>query len=418
MLGGFIITFIRKDNETEEELIYRICKQKDMIGTWQDVADILNDLLGYQYTESRYRKQWQGFNRLLASNIRSIQEDVKPYKSDDENDINAKIKQLQIERRKVQTEKVEYNRYLREEARDELILEKIRQAIAEEYVPAIDFSNRTLTLHNTEKVGILCFGDEHYGTEFCIKGLHNEIINAYSPEIFEQRMKKLLDKTIDIIEKEELTTISIYSMGDFIDGIIRTKQLLTLRYGVIESTIRYAKFIVNWLNTLTQYVTVNFQMTNGNHSQLRMLSYDKGTFEKENMGIVVKEFIKILMADNLRFNFIENPTGFIYENIYGYNFMGIHGEVKGMEKALKDFSISYNTQIDYLIAGHFHHSKTEEVGINKEVINVPSVIGIDEYGLSINKTSNPAATFLVVSREGIDCRYNINLSERKREEYL
>ncbi|MEG1353689.1 MAG: hypothetical protein RR255_00195 [Bacilli bacterium] len=29
------------ENESDEELIYRICSEKDIIGSWQDVGDIL-----------------------------------------------------------------------------------------------------------------------------------------------------------------------------------------------------------------------------------------------------------------------------------------------------------------------------------------------------------------------------------------
>ena len=41
--------------ETDEELIYRICSEKETIGSWQDVANILNKLLNQEYTESKYR---------------------------------------------------------------------------------------------------------------------------------------------------------------------------------------------------------------------------------------------------------------------------------------------------------------------------------------------------------------------------
>ena len=47
----------RLENESDEELIYRVCKDKDIIGSWQNVADILNKLLNQDYTECQYRKQ-------------------------------------------------------------------------------------------------------------------------------------------------------------------------------------------------------------------------------------------------------------------------------------------------------------------------------------------------------------------------
>jgi hypothetical protein len=66
-----IMKYQRYENESDEELIYRVCKDKDLIGTWTDVADILNELLGQEYTESKYRKRKKdksdGENKLAVS---------------------------------------------------------------------------------------------------------------------------------------------------------------------------------------------------------------------------------------------------------------------------------------------------------------------------------------------------------------
>lgn len=286
------------------------------------------------------------------------------------------LNQIKKERYKLQTEKLELNRWLRENARDELIVEHICQAVAE--LEPLDIP-APIFVENNHRAGILIFGDEHYGTEFTIRGLSNEVINAYSPEIFE-------------------------------DGLLRVKQLMQLRYGVVESTVRYAEFIVNWLNELSKYVQVEFQTTSGNHSELRMLGQPKGTFTQENMALVVNAMIRTRLSENPNFTFIENPTGLIYAEILGYQVCGIHGEVKSMEQAIKDFSQKYRVQLDFLIAGHKHHAKSETVGINQEVINVPSIIGVDDFSMSINKTSNAGATFLVLEHgRGKTIEYAIKL---------
>ena len=49
----------RNAGETDEQLIYRVCSLKDSIGTWQDVADIINNIIGKEYDESVYRKKYQ-----------------------------------------------------------------------------------------------------------------------------------------------------------------------------------------------------------------------------------------------------------------------------------------------------------------------------------------------------------------------
>ena len=308
---------------------------------------------------------------------------------------------------KVQTEKLELNRWLRENARDELIVEHICQAVAQ--LKPLVIPDPIYT-ELSDREGVLLFGDEHYGTEFEIRGLSNEVINSYSPEIFENRMWNLLDQTISIVRKEGFSRIHVFSLGDFEDGLLRVKQLMQLRYGVVEGTVRYADFISNWLNELSKYVEVEFQTTNGNHTELRMLGQPKGTFTKENMSLVVEAIITTRLVNNPNFTFTKNPTGYIYADILGYKLLGIHGEVKSMEQAIKDFSQIYRVQLDFLIAGHKHHSRSETVGINQEVINVPSIIGVDDYSLSIHKTSNAGATFLVFEKgKGKSIEYAIKL---------
>ena len=185
---------------------------------------------------------------------------------------------------------------------------------------------------------------------------------------------------------------------------------MQLRYGVVEGTVRYADFISHWLNELSKHVGVKFQTTTGNHTELRMLGQPKGTFTKENMSLVVDAIITTRLANNPNFIFTKNPTGYIYADIVGYKLLGIHGEVKSMEQAIKDFSQMYRVQLDFLIAGHKHHSRSETIGINQEVINVPSIIGVDDYSLSIHKTSNAGATFLVFEKgKGKIIEYAIKL---------
>ena len=82
-----------------------------------------------------------------------------------------------------------------------------------------------------------------------------------------------------------------------------------------------------------------------------------------------------------------------------------------MTRAINDFSRMYGVSIDYLIAGHLHHSKSETVGVNQECINVPSVVGCDSYSLSLNKTSNAGATLLVFEETaGKIIEYSVKLN--------
>lgn len=360
---------------------------------WQDIADLRTEYTGKDEHHDTIRKGAKLFYEYLEAGwIKNPAESSAATPSE----ATIQMRELQKERYKIQTEKLELNRWLRENARDELIVEHICQAVEKLEPLVIPDPIHTELL---DREGVLLFGDEHYGTEFEIRGLHNEIINSYSPEIFESRMWNLLDQIVSIVRKEGFSQIHVFSMGDFEDGLLRVKQLMQLRYGVVEGTVRYADFISHWLNELSKHVGVKFQITTGNHTELRMLGQPKGTFTKENMSLVVDAIITTRLANNPNFIFTKNPTGYIYADIVGYKLLGIHGEVKSMEQAIKDFSQMYRVQLDFLIAGHKHHSRSETIGINQEVINVPSIIGVDDYSLSIHKTSNAGATLLVFEKE-------------------
>lgn len=392
----------KKPNENDDQFIRRICAMKETIGTWQDVADILNTALNTKYGESKWRKDYAHFvkcSQVLESELENSEHLAK---------IREERRELEKERKKLQTEKIEYNKYLREEARDEMI----REAIIDEIRNGHQFSapKRVFGYADSERSACLCIADAHYGTEFKILGLHGEVLNEYSPEVFEERMHDLFNQVLDIVEKENIDVLRIYSLGDEIDGILRVGQLMKLRYGVVESSVRYANYMATWLNELSKYVHIKYQSTYGNHTELRMLGEKKGTFKDDNTGLFIKEIIKTKLENNPNFEMIENPTGLIFDNVSGFNVLGIHGETKSLANAIKDFSNTYNTNIDILVGGHMHHMNEETVGINRDVIGVPSIIGIDDFSMKLNKTSNPGATlFFVEDKHGVVQEYRIKL---------
>lgn len=403
-----ISDFTRLENENYNAYIWRLDNliQSGKYKNWREITPMVNKEL-FGDDESQYRDE--SAYRKACKYARDFK-DAGIFNSDEEylKELQIQKRELQKERKKLQAEKLEYNKWLREDARDELIMEKICNSINN--LEPMDIPTYIEPKHNIRGF-VLAYGDEHFGVEYELKGLFGDIINSYSPEIFEERMWDLFNQVVEIIQKENIDTLNVFNMGDFNDGILRVSQLMKLRYGVIDGTIKYADFISNWLNELSKYVRIKYQSTNGNHSELRMLGQPKGTFTEDNMGKVVSEFIKIRLKDNPNFTYIENPTGFIYAQVACNTILGIHGEVKNMKTAIDEFSRIYNVPIQYLLAGHLHHNKTEEIGVNNEVINVGSIIGIDDYSLSLRKTANASAKLLIFEQnKGKICEYTLKLN--------
>lgn len=401
----------RKHNEKEEEYIWRLGQMKDSgridLG-WVEIAHLINkefreDESEYQ-NEATYRKPYQQAKRFYEAGV---------FKDLTGEAYVEVIKQeqlrLQKEKQKVRDEKVEYNKWLREESREELIAEKICDAI--KTLPEIEVPEIILKKNNNERAGILVISDAHYGKEVQIKGLFGDILNEYSPEIFESRMWDLLEQTVRICKKEGFNELNVYDLGDELQGILRMSDLIKLRYGVIESVVRYGRFISSWLNELTKYVRVKYQMVNdSNHCQLRLINAPKNTFKEENMAYIIVEKIMDIMKDNPNFEFVQNDSGFIFDTICGYNILGYHGEGKELSQAIKNLSSMYKTKIDFLIGGHRHFKQSINVGIESDVIGVPSIIGIDDYSMELQKTSDSGALLLVLEEgKGNVIEYNIKL---------
>lgn len=374
----------RFENETDDELIYRICSQKDIIGTWNDVCDILNKLTGNDYNESAYRKKYQAFQKILGANQAKFADSSVQLSQ-----IKEEQRNLIKERNKLQTEKIEYNKWLRETARDELMEEKIIDAIND--LRPLEIPS-PVGNHLNPREYILTIADLHYGKELKINGLFGEILNEYSPEICERRLWDLATEVIRLIQKEHIDCLRIYNLSDNIEGVLRLSQLMKLRYGVVDATIKVSELLANWLNYLSKYTKIKYAMCmDGNHDEIRSLVGKKGTFVDDNINKIVFMFIKERLRNNPNIEILEQHTEMIFDNVCGFNILACHGDTKNLINAIRDYSSIYGVNIDYLFAGHMHHSSQEDTGINSEVILVPSIIGIDDFSMKLRKTSNPAA---------------------------
>lgn len=386
----------RKENETKEQFLWRIATQK-YLGkvdlSWDEIAEIINSEYedDENYKGDSYRKLYQNACRMFEGKVFE-KENIEKYSTA----LNQAKRDLEVTRKKLQTEKIEYNRWLREVSRKEMILEEIRKSI-DNLTPLSTPFPIGVSPNKNNLEFLFAFGDCHYGIEFEIPSLDGRIINRYDEKIFEDRMNLMLSNLIDLVKRNEIKKLHIFELGDGIQGILRlNSQLMKLKYGVIDSAIRYGDYLAQWLNELSKYVCIEFQMViDSNHNQLRICGAPKNAFVDENMSKVILAIIKLRLKDNPNIKITENPTGMNYAKIAGYSVLGIHGEVKNLESELSQLSNLYKTPIDYIVAAHCHHSSRKEIGKNKEVFTIRSMIGIDPYSVSIGKSSECGATVFV-----------------------
>lgn len=388
------ISLPKAQNESALQYIWRLGSAKDaglIELTWEELATVFNKELiedeSEYLGESAYRKKYQ--------QAKAFYDEVFSKMVSDEyhNQIIDNRRELQKERYKLQTEKLEYARWLREDARDELFEEKVIESIRKH--SAVSNPPKKIEITRTKRTGLLCLADCHFGKEYKIYGLFNEVINEYSPEIFYSRMEQIYNETLELIKKEKLSIIHIYNLGDSVEGFIRHSQLWSLRWGVIDSATIFGNYMGDWLRALSNEVSIVYHQTDGNHDELRLLDGKKGQHLCESAGKIVKNCIILKNENNPNFKYIENKTGLIFDNICGYNILGIHGEIKDLQQAIKDFDNIYDTKISYLISGHKHHGEFKNCGVRKGCIGIGSIIGSDEFSMSIRQCADATASFII-----------------------
>lgn len=380
-----MIEFKRFDNESDEELIYRICSMKDQIGSWQQVASVINELTGNDYGESTYRKKYQAFQKMLNAN------QSKFVQSDNHlEQIRKEKEELRKERIKLQTLNIERNRIDRSESRQELYYEYVGNII--EALPMPTFEPLFECVEENVVNYLVCLSDLHYGAVF--KSENNE----YSPTIFKDRLEYLTERIYDFVYKKKLSKIHVACLGDTLQGILRSSDLKINDSSIVKATVDISRLLAQFLNTLSEFVQVDYyHVPSANHTQLRPLGTKASEIADEDLEYVISHYIHDLCINNDRIKVMMtyDSQQYIQINIDGFEVLAMHGhQIKNMENALKDISMLRRSLCDYLILGHFHNGKeipaSEGCLHDTEILVCPSFVGSDPYSDSIMKGSKAA----------------------------
>jgi hypothetical protein len=303
------------------------------------------------------------------------------------------------------------SRIIRESSRSELLYEEFINTLKETcnvFIPEF----KPLLNQSIEKEYILSFADSHIGKEF------KSITNEYNIDIVYERFNKLLSETIEIIEENNINKLTVLALGDVIEGMcLRISQLQQLKIGVVQQTIQFMRFIVAWLNKLSEYVEITYyQAPYANDSQIRPFGTKANEFANEDMEKIIFAYIYDILKDNPRINVVECEDKYIIFKIFNYNIIACHGhDIRDINGFLKDISSKYRIFFDYGFFAHRHSSniKTVSEGLtnNCEVINIPSIMGTDDYADDLFVGSKAGATLIeFTEKQGKRKTYDIILN--------
>lgn len=380
------MNYRRLENESDKELINRICSEKENIGSWQDVANILNELLGTAFTESKYRKNYRLYSEgYQDSQMHSVEEHSA--------ELEKKLNDIKKERIKLQTLNVERNRVDKKRARQELYYEQIGSVISTLSPPIFDIKNKeTVSVNKPKEEYLLTIADIHSGSTFKTE------FNEYSPKIMIERFELLTKKVIDFIENHNCQILHVVGLGDFIQGCIHMNDLKINDSSVVKATVQVSQAMSEFLNQISEHAEINYyHIISSNHSQMRYLGSRPNELMGEDMEYIIGHYIKDTLKNNERIHVLvgEEANEYCNLDILGYTIVAMHGhQIKDVNNILNNMSAKFCTSIDYLVIGHQHCHKiitgNDTWGYDTEVLVSPSFVGSDPFADYIMKGSKAA----------------------------
>lgn len=315
------------------------------------------------------------------------------------NDLNTGRKSV-----KESIESREYLRQIRNEWTTEARSNALRSAIISACTSMPSMPQLVSEWHtgiNKRKI-VVTLADAHYGAEWEIKGLHGETINKYSPEVFAERMTNLFSGLVRVINREEVYDIVICMLGDSLDGMLRQSQLMRLRYGMIESCMRYSEYLAYWVNSLSENCnSIEIYNVDGNHTEVRPLGSKRNDFPEENLERIITWYLEERLKSNEKIYVDVDFAKKKLIDVCGQSILISHGDDDAeLTAAARDSMLLYNAPIDMMITAHKHNRSMSLLGStrdgNTEIIRSPSICGIDSFADKLKVGGKPGACLFVV----------------------
>lgn len=396
-----IINF-NPEKESEEQYIYRICSMKQSSGmTWQQIADIINAALDQNFGESAYRKKYQMFQQGLKACEKQIFSDDEYLK-----EIQRQTDELYKAKKQFQDQRREYNKLLTSDARAEHLTEKLIEA-ADNLSSSKLLNSNNESFVETKNEAVLVLTDWHYGM------VTNNIWNKYDVETCVERVNVLFNKAIKYLRANNINTLHVVLLGDFIHGCIHTGARVASEEDTCDQLMEVSELLAELISSLSQYVNcVYVYSTYGNHA--RSVQNKNDSIHSDNMEKVIPWWISQRLSQNEKVYVLDNNINeFISFNVLGHDVVAVHGDLERFGKLGVDmhtlFGKKYGLDVEYVFSGDKHHSETiDSYGIDN--VMVSSLCGTDDYANNKRLYANPAQTLCIFNKEdGKICTYNIKL---------
>ena len=392
-----IHTYKKFENESKDELIYRVCKDKEQIGTWQDVANIINELTGDDYGESTYRKKYQAFQKILEANQALFA------------DGNSQLKEIEIQKRELERKKIQFRDERNAWQKQNYIDARVEQKLDLLEAELLSQGKVNFDIHDNVNISsdndiLIILSDFHIGQ--CFKSIWGE----YNSDIARKRLNQLLNEVIGIQKLHNSERCYISLQGDMLSGNIHKTIQVTNRENVIDQIKITSELISSFCYELTKYFSNVFMSSvSGNHSRI---DRKDEAIHDERLDDVITWGVELSLKhiDNFHVLHRKLDNGISDLDIRGKTYIAIHGDFDGYNKNGVSNLCMYLGFIPYAITyGHLHSCAVDETN-GVKMIRGGSLAGSgDDYTIEKRLSGKPSQMVCVCNDKGVVCYYPIEL---------
>ena len=378
----------RKENETYISYIKRVtnaCSDKKIsYSEWGDY--ILGT--GNNYSSENLRKAFYVVYKLLNK----IDENNCDY--DAIKDLENLRDEIYKERCRLQDIQREKRNDLRVEARFENLLEVVKDSM--DFMPTYEIKDfKPINKNQDKKYAVLQLSDWHCGA------LVDNQFNYYNVDTMVDRATKVRNNALEYCKLHNVTDLVIEINGDMVNGAIHVSSRVESEEGVIQQVITVTDVLAKLINSMKPYFnSIKIVTTLGNHGRLTPNKSDSITNENFEM------LIPTMLRDKLGDVKIIDSKGldFTKYEIDGKTIMVSHGQNDSMTKVISDFSKMFKVVPNEIHLGHTH-SYTDINDCDIKVTVNGSLIGSDDYAITIRKVTTPSQNLIVYEKDR--CIYEI-----------
>ena len=388
----------RFENETPDELIYRICSDKEKIGSWNDVAKIINELLDYDYGESTYRKKFQSFQKMFSANQSKFSSDKAIL-----DDISEQRRELERAKIQFRDERNAWQKQNYTAARVDQKLDYLEDVLKEQ--GKVNFSINSPININSDSDMLVMLSDLHIGQCF------DSMFGKYNSDIAKERLEKYLNEIIKIQKRHGCENCFVSIQGDLLSGNIHKTIAVTNRENVIDQVKLASELISSFCYELTKvFKIVYMQDCSGNHSRL---DRKDDALHSERLDDLIAWNVSVILSHVPNFKVLKDKLdiGIAKFNIRNKVYLATHGDYDNFSKqgvADLSFMIGY---IPYaILCGHRHFPAMSDFN-GVKMIQCGSLVGSGgDYTIEKRLTGKASQTVCICTDNGIECYYPIELN--------